>query len=57
MKKTLSLIAVLVMVLGLLCGSAVAEAKYAEGTVLRMATGYNSAKTGIAFDADTAGEA
>ncbi len=28
---------------------------YAEGTVLRMATGYNSKKTGIAFDADTAG--
>ena len=28
---------------------------YAEGTVLRMATGYNSAKTGIAFDAETAG--
>lgn len=30
--------------------------EYADGTVLRMATGYNSAKTGIAFDADTAGE-
>ena len=29
---------------------------YAEGTVLRMATGYNSAKTGIAFDAEVAGE-
>ena len=29
---------------------------YAEGTTLRMATGYNSAKTGTAFDADTAGE-
>ncbi len=28
---------------------------YAEGTVLRMATGYNSKKTGIAFDAETAG--
>ncbi|MBQ6541734.1 MAG: hypothetical protein IJL73_04570 [Lachnospiraceae bacterium] len=28
---------------------------YAEGTVLRMATGYNSTKTGIAFDAETAG--
>ncbi len=38
-----------------------AEAKklsdlYADGTVLRMATGYNSKKTGIAFDADTAGD-
>lgn len=30
--------------------------EYADGTVLRMATGYNSAKTGIAFDAATAGE-
>ena len=29
--------------------------EYASGTVLRMATGYNSAKTGIAFDAETAG--
>lgn len=30
--------------------------EYAEGTVLRMATGYNSAKTGMFFDAETAGE-
>ncbi|MBD5161605.1 MAG: hypothetical protein HDT14_06255 [Oscillibacter sp.] len=29
---------------------------YAAGTTLRMATGYNNAKTGIAFDAETAGE-
>lgn len=29
---------------------------YAPGTELRMATGYNSKKTGIAFDAETAGE-
>jgi len=29
---------------------------YAPGTELRMATGYNSPKTGIAFDAETAGE-
>ena len=29
---------------------------YAEGTVLRMATGYNSKKTGLFFDAETAGE-
>ncbi|MBP1562452.1 MAG: hypothetical protein J6C38_01895 [Oscillospiraceae bacterium] len=29
--------------------------EYAAGTVLRMATGYNSPKTGIAFDAETAG--
>ncbi|MCR4950066.1 MAG: hypothetical protein K6A40_01955 [Solobacterium sp.] len=29
---------------------------YADGTVLRMATGYNSKKTGLSFDAETAGE-
>ncbi len=29
---------------------------YAEGTVLRMATGYNSTKTGITFNAEVAGE-
>ncbi|MCD7752037.1 MAG: substrate-binding domain-containing protein [Lachnospiraceae bacterium] len=29
---------------------------FAEGTVLRMATGYNSAKTGLFFNADIAGE-
>ncbi len=30
--------------------------EYAAGTTLRMATGYNSAKTGLFFDAETAGE-
>ena len=30
--------------------------EYAEGTVLRMATGYNNAKTGMFFDAEVAGE-
>ena len=29
---------------------------YDQGTVLRMATGYNSKKTGLSFDAETAGE-
>ena len=29
---------------------------FAEGTVLRMATGYNNAKTGITMDSETAGE-
>ena len=32
------------------------ELTFAPGTVLRMATGYNSAKTGLFFDAETAGE-
>ena len=30
--------------------------EWAEGTVLRMATGYNSKKTGLFFDSETAGE-
>ena len=34
----------------------VAELTFAPGTVLRMATGYNSAKTGLFFDAETAGD-
>ncbi|MDE6639198.1 MAG: hypothetical protein K2K63_01560 [Acetatifactor sp.] len=32
------------------------ELTFAEGTVLRMACGYNNAKTGITFDPETAGE-
>lgn len=32
------------------------ELTYAEGTVLRMATGYNNTKTGLFFDAEVAGE-
>ena len=32
------------------------DLEYEEGTVLRMATGYNSKKTGLFFDAETAGE-
>ena len=34
----------------------VAELTFAAGTVLRMATGYNNAKTGLSFSADIAGE-
>ena len=56
-KRTLSLVTVLAMVLVMLTSSiAAAELSYAEGTVLRMATGYNSAKTGLFFDAEVAGE-
>jgi len=36
--------------------AAVPELTFAQGTVLRMATGYNSAKTGLFFDAETAGD-
>ena len=32
------------------------ELTFADGTVLRMACGYNNAKTGITFDPETAGE-
>ncbi len=36
--------------------AAPAELSYAPGTVLRMATGYNSTKTGLSLDAEVAGE-
>ena len=51
MKRILSLVLCVAMLISVI---AVAGA---EGTVtLRMATGYNSAKTGITFDSETAGE-
>ena len=59
MKRILSMM--LVLVLALSC-MAIASAEendalaFAPGTVLRMATGYNSAKTGLFFSADVAGE-
>ncbi len=57
-KSLLALLLVVAMVAALLVGSASAESglTYAEGTVLRMATGYNNAKTGLFFDAEVAGE-
>ena len=36
--------------------AAPSELTYANGTVLRMATGYNSTKTGLSFDAEVAGD-
>lgn len=59
MKRTFSLLMALAMVMTMLVGAASAEAAeltYAEGTVLRMATGYNNTKTGLFFDAGVAGE-
>ena len=59
MKKTLSMLLVSALLVTLFTGAAFAEESqltYAEGTVLRMATGYNSTKTGISFDAEVAGE-
>jgi len=55
MKKLLSLVLALALALSL-AGTAMAADDYAEGTVLRMAVGYNNAKTGITFDAEVAGE-
>ena len=60
-KTLLSMLLVLCMAVSLMAGfGATASADYgdltyADGTVLRMATGYNSAKTGLFFDAETAG--
>ena len=69
-KRMLSLALVLVLALALAltgCGPAgggggggttppAAELEYAQGTQLRMATGYQKPNQGIAFDADTVGE-
>lgn len=61
MKNLKSLLAALLavcMVTTLLVGAVSAEngLDYAQGTVLRMATGYNNAKTGLFFNAEVAGE-
>ena len=59
MKRSVSLLMVLAMIVTMFVGTASAEAAsltFAEGTVLRMATGYNNAKTGLFFDASVAGE-
>ena len=49
------LVACMVLSLGASAFADFGDLSYAEGTVLRMATGYNSAKTGMFFDAETAG--
>ncbi len=59
MKRTVSLLMALALIVTMLFSTAMAETAeltYAEGTVLRMATGYNSAMTGMFFDAEVAGE-
>ena len=55
MKRILSLVLALVMLLSVAAFASADEPKYAPGTVLRMATGYNSTKTGLFFDAGVAG--
>ncbi|MBR4537975.1 MAG: hypothetical protein IKO52_03920 [Clostridia bacterium] len=56
MKRILSLVLACIMLLSVAAVSASAELSYAPGTVLRMATGYNNAKTGLTFDPSIAGE-
>ena len=67
-KRLLSLLLVVVMIVGILasCGeppitpdpdpdpTPELKLEYADGTILRMATGYNNAKTGLFFDAEIA---
>jgi len=56
-SKVLSLVLALAMVLTMVSiAGAESALPYAEGTVLRMATGYNNAKTGLTFDAEVAGD-
>ena len=64
-KRIVSLLLVLVMLVSVLAACKPTptpsedpdlKLEYAEGTVLRMATGYNNAKTGLFFDASVAGE-
>ncbi len=58
-KRFLSLVAAVCLLGSCFAGSALAEEDalaFAQGTVLRMATGYNSTKTGLFFDAEVAGE-
>jgi len=56
MKRILSLVLACIMLLSAAAVTASAELTYAPGTVLRMATGYNNAKTGLTFDPSIAGE-
>ena len=51
MKKYLSLVLALILAL-----TAVSVALADEPVTLRMATGYNNAKTGLLFDAEVAGD-
>ncbi len=57
MKKILSLVMALAMLLTLVSVAGAEDTlPYAEGTVLRMAVGYNNSKTGLRFDPEVAGE-
>ena len=53
MKKMLSILMVLMMVLSMISLAGAEALPVSEGTELRMATGYNNAKTGLTFDPET----
>ena len=56
-SKVLSVLMALAMVLTMVSvAGAESTLPFAEGTVLRMATGYNNAKTGLTFDPEVAGD-
>ena len=56
-SRILSLVLAAVLALSVMSFAGAESAlPYAEGTVLRMATGYNNAKTGLLFDAEVAGD-
>ena len=56
-SKVLSLVLAVAMALAMVSTAGAESAlSYADGTVLRMATGYNNAKTGLVFDAEVAGD-
>ena len=57
MKKLVSLVMALAMLLSVVSIAAAEDTlPVAEGTVLRMAVGYNNAKTGLRFNPEVAGE-
>ena len=56
-SKMVSMLLALILALSMINAAAAEDLlPYAEGTVLRMAVGYNNAKTGLRFDPEVAGE-
>ncbi len=55
-NRILSWLLVVMMVMTMASFASAEGLTYAEGTVLRMATGYNSTKTGLSLEASVAGE-
>ena len=56
-SKVVSMLLALILAMSMISAAAAEDLlPYAEGTVLRMAVGYNNAKTGLRFDPEVAGE-